>query len=72
MNEVHRSLGRLEGKLDSLALLLQDHVIKDEAAWGRVGRIEKKIWWTNGVVATIVFFMTTSASAFLTKIGLFK
>lgn len=72
MNDLQRSLGRLEGKLDGLTLMIQDHIIKDEAAWGRISRIEKRMWWLNGIIATIIFFMTTGVSSMLTKIGLFK
>ena len=67
---IQRSLGRLEGKVDSLIMQLTEHIKKDETAWAKIVHIEKKQMWAAGVVATIVFLITAWASAGLKKIGL--
>jgi hypothetical protein len=53
--ELHKSIGRLEGKVD---LLIDMH--KDNTA--RVRDVERKAWWFTGVAA--------GAAALLTKAGL--
>ena len=68
--ELQRSLGRLEGKVDSLIMQLTEHIKKDELAWDKVTRLEKKVMYAAGIVATIVFFITAWASAGLRKIGI--
>lgn len=64
--EVHRSIGRLEGKMDSLILQLTEHIKKDEEAWKEVGKLKGKIMWFTGVFAGASFFI----HIFLKKIGL--
>lgn len=68
--ELQRSLGRLEGKVDSLIMQLTEHIKKDEHAWDKVTRLEKKVMYAAGIVATIVFFISAWASAGLRKIGI--
>jgi hypothetical protein len=67
--DLQRSLGRLEGKVDSLIMQLTEHIKRDEAAWAKVNYLEKKQMWAAGVVATIVFFVTAWVSTGLKKIG---
>ena len=63
--ETQRSLGRLEGKLDAMMMLLTDHIKKDEIVWAKVSRLEKRIVWASGVAAALMFFITTSATGLL-------
>jgi len=69
-NELQRSLGRLEGKVDSLIMQLTEHIKKDETAWAKVNGLERKIMWAYGVGAAIVFFVSTWATIGLRKIGI--
>jgi hypothetical protein len=57
MEELHRSLGRVEGKLDALiasaALTLKDH----EHLELRVSSVEKKVWYSSGLAAATAFLL---------------
>lgn len=68
-DDLNRSIGRLEGKVDSLIMQLTEHIKKDEVSWDRVTKLEKKVMYAAGIVATITFFITAWASAGLKKIG---
>jgi hypothetical protein len=68
--DIQRDIGRLEGKVDSLIMQLTEHIKKDENAWEKVNKLEKKVMWAAGVVAAITFFITAWASTGLKKIGL--
>ena len=68
--ENQRSLGRLEGKLDAMVIMLTEHIRKDEIAWAKVAHLEKKIIWASGVAATIMFFITAGTTKLLSKMGL--
>lgn len=68
--ELQRSLGRLEGKVDSLIMQLTEHIKKDEVSWEKVTKLEKKVMYAAGIVATVTFFIATWASSGLRKIGL--
>ena len=70
MNDLERSFGRLEGKLDSLMLQLSEHIKKDEISWDKVARLEKRITYAAGAVSAIVFFVTAAMTSLLKKIGL--
>lgn len=65
-SDIDRSLGRIEGKLEALILTLNDHVRKDEEAWAKVNRIDRKLVWFSGAAAAVMFF----GSTILKKIGL--
>lgn len=67
--DIQRSLGRLEGKVDSLIMQLTEHIKKDEVHWEKVSKLERKVMYAAGIVATITFFITAWASAGLKKIG---
>ena len=58
--DIARSLGRVEGKLDALALQLIDHIKKDEMAWAKVSSLEKKMIWFSGLFAAVMFFATST------------
>jgi hypothetical protein len=46
MDDIARSLGRLEGKVDTLL----DLATEDRA---RLSAVEKRVWWTGGVWAVL-------------------
>jgi hypothetical protein len=49
--EVHRSLGQIEAKVD---ILLTRSDIYDK----RLNTVEKKMWWSSGAAAVIAFIAT--------------
>lgn len=51
-DEMQRSMGRVEAKLD---LLLERSGSHDK----RIGSLEKKVWWSSGVGAAVAFIVTT-------------
>ena len=60
-NEIQRSLGRLEGKLDSLLLEIKQHFIDDKTNFNaldsRIQKVERKIYYASGIVGTCVFIL---------------
>ena len=56
-SDLHRALGRMEGKLDTLAMLMQDHVKKDTqdfaAVHERVNRLSAKQNYMLGAAAGV-------------------
>jgi hypothetical protein len=68
--DVHRAIGRMEGKLDALVIQLTEHIKKDEIAWAEVSKLKGKIAWAAGVASTIVFFVTSGIFGILKKIGI--
>ena len=69
-NAIQRDIGRLEGKVDALVLILTDHIKKDEQAWSKVIQIENKIWWAAGIASTLFFIISGALSGVLKKLGL--
>jgi len=67
--DLQRSLGRLEGKVDSLIMQLTEHIKKDEVSWDKVTKLEKKVMYAAGVVGMISFLFTAWISTGLKKIG---
>ena len=58
-NEIARSLGRLEGKVDFLIDL-------HKGTSKRLGAVEKRSWWIGGAMAVVVvLFNKTGLAAFL-------
>ena len=61
-DEVQRSLGRIEGKLDSLADAMTAHFDKDEMEFGAIKRdinkINKKMFFGSGAIAAITSMVT--------------
>jgi hypothetical protein len=54
-NDIARSLGRVEGKVDLLIALHTD-------TSKRLASVEKRVWWATGAAAVV--------GAFFTKLGL--
>lgn len=50
-DDVQRSLGRIEGKLDNVLERMGD---SDK----RISAIEKKVWWSSGAAAIVAFIAT--------------
>lgn len=50
-DDVQRSLGQIEAKVD---ILLE----RTSAYEKRIGAIEKKVWWSSGAAAIIAFVVT--------------
>lgn len=50
-DDVQRSLGQIEAKVD---ILLE----RTAAFEGRIGAVEKKVWWSSGAAAVIAFIAT--------------
>lgn len=50
-DELQRSLGRVEAKVD---ILLERSALSDK----RIGAIEKRVWWASGASAVIAFVAT--------------
>ena len=69
-HELNRDLGRVEGKLDALILQLTEHIKKDEEAWNKMTQLEGKMMWAAGIMATVVFFVTSGVLSALKKMGL--
>ena len=68
--DLNRDLGRVEGKLDALILQLTEHIKKDEAAWTKMTELEGKMMWAAGIMATVIFFITSGVMTALKKMGL--
>jgi hypothetical protein len=59
--EIQRSLGRLEGKLDSLITEIKQHFEDDKKNFSsidtRIQKVEKKIYYASGFVAALIFII---------------
>lgn len=62
-DEVQRSLGRIEGKMDQALTWMRDHAADDKARFDdiskRLGSVEKKTWTTGGIISLVVAYFTT-------------
>ena len=67
-DEIQRTLGRIEGKLQSNSSVLEAmsdkmsrHFDEDRefqtAIVDRVGKVEKKVWWATGALAACTFIV---------------
>jgi hypothetical protein len=60
-DEIHRSLGRLEGKLDILITEIKQHFEDDKKNFSsidtRIQKVEKKIYYASGFVAALAFIL---------------
>jgi len=58
-NEIQHSLGRVEGKLDSLIAEIKTHSEDDKANFTnldtRIQKVEKKIYYASGFAAATAF-----------------
>lgn len=52
-SEIQRSLGRIEGKVDSLIARQDAKDRRDEDRDNRIQSIERRQWWLSGVAAAI-------------------
>jgi len=61
-NEIARSLGRLEGKVDQFVETMKVYVEQNQTRIAdiekRVGRVEKKSWYAAGAAAAVTFLVT--------------
>lgn len=64
--DLHRSLGRLEGKLDLILTQMASHFVEDKAMFSNIDRrlmtIERKVWGFTGIAA-----MLASGAAIITS-----
>ena len=60
-NEIQRSLGRVEGKLDLLLTEIKTHFEDDKTNFSsidtRIQKVEKKIYYASGFVAALAFIL---------------
>ena len=60
-DEIQRSLGRVEGKLDLLLTEIKQHFEDDKKNFSsidtRIQKVEKKIYYASGFVAAIAFII---------------
>ena len=52
-DNIERSLGRIEGKLDGIKTHLDQHSDSISTIDGRLGTVEKKIYWFSGITAAV-------------------
>lgn len=53
-NEIVRSIGRLEGKMD---LLITMHTARLDGAEKRLGSVEKRVWYGSGLSAIVAILL---------------
>ena len=52
-SEIQRSLGRIEGKVDSLIARADARDRQDETRDDRIRNVERRQWWLSGAAAFI-------------------
>ena len=52
-DDIERSLGRIEGKLDGIRSHLDQHSESIASIDGRLGKVEKKVYWFSGITAAV-------------------
>ena len=52
-DDIERSLGRIEGKLDGIKNHLDQHHESINSIDARLGRVEKKVYWFSGITAAV-------------------
>lgn len=61
-DEIQRSLGRIEGKIDGLEQAIKQHFEDDKVNFGNIrkdiGNIQKKTWFGAGTVAAAASMVT--------------
>ena len=58
----------MEGKLDALIIQLSEHIKKDEAAWDKLSKLEKKLMYATGAVSVVIFFVSSVIAAAYNKL----
>jgi len=65
-DEVQRSLGRIEGKMDQALEWMERHEKTDTDRFSvldrRLGSVEKKTWAAGGIISLVVAYLTTKLS----------
>jgi hypothetical protein len=68
-SEIQRSLGRIEGKLDSLTNSLTAHTLEDHSNFNGIDKqisgIQNKIWMAMGAAAIIGFSIPPAIAYFI-------
>ena len=64
MDELVRSLGRIEGKLDGIDQRLESHGDRAEGIEKRIAAVEKKVWYGTGIAAGIGFLIAQFKGVF--------
>jgi hypothetical protein len=57
MEEIQRSLGRVEGTISSLDKKFDAFVVHQNTLNERVSAVEKKVYWFSGITAAVLFFV---------------
>ena len=57
MDDIQRSLGRVEGTLNSLDKKFDAFVVHQNQVTERVSAVEKKVYWFSGITAAVIFFI---------------
>jgi len=51
--DLHRAVGRIEGKVDAILDKLEETDARHEKAEKRIGSIERKVHWYSGAAAVV-------------------
>lgn len=62
MNDIMRSLGRLEGKQDAILANQAEHSRKIKEQGERLDKVEKRQVWWAGAIAALSFFVANAMS----------
>jgi len=57
---IHRTLGRIEGKIDSIDKRLSKGDDTFEKLEGRVATVEKRVWFFSGALGVVTVAITTA------------
>ena len=68
--ELHRDLGRLEGKVDSILIMFSEQMRKNEKTEERLANVESKLMWAAGIASAVMFVIGSLTSSLLKKIGI--
>lgn len=52
-DEIQRSLGRIEGKLDGIRSHLDQHTDSISTIDARLAKVEKKVYWFSGITGAM-------------------
>lgn len=65
-DEVQRSLGRIEGKLDQTLEMMNSHFEDDRTNFKevhtRLGKVERKTYYAGGIISLVVAYLTAKLS----------
>lgn len=63
--QLERSMGRVEGKLDSLIDLVNKQGVRQDTQDKRIGKVERKQTWLSAVIGTVAALLGGSAEHLL-------